>query len=83
MSLEKLDLRRYKEFEELYKKSMRISSKQILEIKDPLIRQKAEGLLTEILLSLLQLEEDVKELEGKEAPPNKKEVKSYAKEGLY
>ena len=74
MSLEKLDLRRYKEFEELYKKSMRISSKQILEIKDPLIRQKAEGLLTEILLSLLQLEEDVKKLKGKEALPNKKEL---------
>ena len=63
---EKLDLRRYQEFEELYKKSMRITSKQILEIKDPLIRQQAEGLLTKILLSLTQLEEDVKKLEGNE-----------------
>ena len=61
------DSRRVKEFEDLFKKSMKISSKQILEIKDPVIRQKVEGLLSKILLSLAQLQEAIEKLENKEA----------------
>ena len=66
MSIEKLDLRRYQEFEDLYKKSMRITSKLIMEIKDPIIREYAENLLDQSIILLLKLEEDVKKLEGNE-----------------
>ena len=65
-SLKKLDLRRYREFENLYKKTKRITAKQILEMKDPIKRREAEYLLAKILLSISQLEEDIKKLENKE-----------------
>ena len=64
---EKLDLRRYQEFENLYKKTKRITAKQILEMKDPIKRREAKYLLAKILLSISQLEEDIRKLENKES----------------
>ena len=64
MSVEKLDLRRYQEFQNLYHKSMQITSKQVLEIKDPIIRQDAENLLNETINLLVKLENDTKRLQG-------------------